>query len=310
MEGDFIDLKWMKKVEDFQSRWFFVDILEESELFLITGVPPVKLTTWASEALPGEALKTLRPQIRDLRKAGVTGTMVGVEFVTRRITPLQDHHREIWRHKAGDDLRFHVSELNADARDEVIRAFFSSATVPAIPRTALPIYNLGARETSRVTAGILKFNAWGPFLADGVVPGPLPSAPAASLEQDSAARGAGPMASGDLDDDDAESGERLARRRRPEGTVVLSDSSDDDSALSDQPTGGDIEASSLRDLEEEGRQAHLEAERHSKFNDERASQRPEAGASHGKKPTGESSAPPPPPPALPGKRGWVERDAS
>jgi hypothetical protein len=40
MEGDFIDLKWMKKVEDFRSRWFFVDILEESELFLVTGVPP------------------------------------------------------------------------------------------------------------------------------------------------------------------------------------------------------------------------------------------------------------------------------
>jgi hypothetical protein len=40
MEGDFIDLKWMKKVEDFRSRWFFVDFLEESELFLVTGVPP------------------------------------------------------------------------------------------------------------------------------------------------------------------------------------------------------------------------------------------------------------------------------
>jgi hypothetical protein len=60
-EGNFIDLKWMKKVEDFQSRWLFVDILEESELFLVTGVPPAKLTTWASEALPEELLKTLRP---------------------------------------------------------------------------------------------------------------------------------------------------------------------------------------------------------------------------------------------------------
>jgi hypothetical protein len=87
-EGDFIDLKWIKKVEDFRSRWLFVDILEESELFLITGVPPVKLTTWASKALPEEALKTLRPWIRDLRKAAITGTMVGVEFITRRIAPL------------------------------------------------------------------------------------------------------------------------------------------------------------------------------------------------------------------------------
>jgi hypothetical protein len=181
-EGNFIDLKWMKKVEDFRSRWFFIDILEELELFLITGVPPIKLTTWASVALPEEALKIICPRIQDLRKAGIMGTMVGVEFVTRRIAPLQDHRREIWRHRAGDDLRLHVSELNADAREEVIRAFFSSAAVPAIPRTALPIYNLGARETSRVTTGILKFNAWGPLLADGVVPGPLPSAPAASSE--------------------------------------------------------------------------------------------------------------------------------
>jgi hypothetical protein len=94
-ECDFIDLKWMKKVEDFRSRWLVVDTLEESELFLITEVPPAKLTTWVSEALPEEALKTLRPRIRDLWKAGVTGTMVGVEFVTRRIAPLQDHRRSI-----------------------------------------------------------------------------------------------------------------------------------------------------------------------------------------------------------------------
>jgi hypothetical protein len=236
--------------------------------------------------------------------------MVGVEFITRRIAPLQDHRREIWRHRAGDDLRLHVSELNADAREEVIRAFFSSVAIPAIPRNALPLYNLDARETGRVTAGILKFNAWGPFLADGIMPGPLPSAPAASSEQDSAARGTGPTAPGDDDDDDAESGDQLVRRRRPRGTVVLSDSSSDDSSLPDQPSGGDAGASSSRGLEEEERQARLEAERHSKFNDERASRRPEAGASQGKKPAGESSAPPPPPSSLPSKRGWVERDAS
>jgi hypothetical protein len=53
--------------------------------------------------------------------------------------------------------------------------------------------------------------------------------------------------------------------------VVLSDSSDDDSASQDQPTGGDADASSSRGLEEEERLARLEAERHSKFNDERNS---------------------------------------
>jgi hypothetical protein len=92
--------------------------------------------------------------------------------------------------------------------------------------------------------------------------------------------------------------------------VVLSDSSDDKSALLDQYTGGDADVSSSRGLEEEERHARLEAEHRSKFNDERASRRPEVGTSHGKKPAGESSAPPPPASALPGKRGWVERDAS
>jgi hypothetical protein len=81
-EDDFIDLKWVKKVVDFWSRWLFVDILEESELFLITGEPPAKRTTSASKALPEEALKALCPRIHDLHREGVTRTMVGVEFIT------------------------------------------------------------------------------------------------------------------------------------------------------------------------------------------------------------------------------------
>jgi hypothetical protein len=120
--------------------------------------------------------------------------------------PLQDHRWEIWRHRARDDLLLHISELNADAREEVIRAFFSSVAIPTIPRNALLIYNLGTREISRVMVGILKLNTWGLFLADSVVPGPLPSTPVASSEQDSTAREAGPSASRDLNNDDAESG--------------------------------------------------------------------------------------------------------
>jgi hypothetical protein len=260
-EGDFIDLKWMKKVEDFRSRWLFIDILEESKVFLVTGVPPVKLTTWASKALHEEALKTLCPWIHDLRKDGITGTIVGVEFITRRIAPLQNHRRNIWAHRGGDDIRLHVNELNTDAWEEVIRAFFSSMLIPTIPHGALSIYILGTQETSRITAGILKFNDWGPFLMDSVTPGPPPSASAASSEQDSSTRGAGPEASGDLDGDGAESGECATHLGCSQSTVVLSDSSDDNEpASADHPTGGDATASSSRDQEEEERLARLEAE--------------------------------------------------
>jgi hypothetical protein len=211
-EDDFIDLKCVKKVEDFRSRWLLVDILEESKLFLVTGEPPAKRTTSASKALPKEALKTLRLWIRDLRRAGVTGTMVGVEFVTRHIAPLQAYRRPIWVHRAGDDIRLLASKLNADARGEVIRDFFSITHILVIPRGALLIYSLGSRDASRAIAGVLEFNAWGPFLLDGVTPGPPPSAPAASSEQDSTAREAGPKAFGDPDHDDVDSGERAIRR--------------------------------------------------------------------------------------------------
>jgi hypothetical protein len=149
----------LKKVEEFWSHWLFIDVLEESKLFHVTSEPPAKRTTWASEVLPEEALKALRPWIRDLHREGVTGTMVGVEFVTRYIAPLQDHRRPVWAHQGGNDIWLHASELNADARGEVIRAFFSTAHISAIPRVALPIYRLGSRDASCATAGVPIFNA-------------------------------------------------------------------------------------------------------------------------------------------------------
>jgi hypothetical protein len=189
---------------------------------------------------------------------------------------MQNHHRSIWSHRGGDDIRLHASKLNTDARGEVIRAFFSTAYIPTIPCGALPIYSLGARETSLVIVGILKFNALGPFLSDGVTPGPPPSALAASSEQDSAVREAGPEASEDPDDDDVDSSERVTRRGRSQSTVVLMDSTNNDEAASAyQPAGGDATASSSRDLKEEEHQARLEAERRSKFIAEHASRRPE-----------------------------------
>jgi hypothetical protein len=251
-EDDFIDLKWVKKVEAFRSRWLFVDVLEEYELFLVTGEPPAKCTTWASEALPEEVLKALRPQIWDLRQEGVTGPMVGVEFVTRRIAPLQDHRRPIWAHQGGDDIWLYASELNADARGKVIRAFFSTTHILSIPRGAQPLYRLGSRDSSRATAGVLIFNGWGPFLADGVTPGPPPSALAANSEQDSSAREAGPKASRDLDDN-VDLGEEATHYGRSQSIMVLSDSSneEDKAAMANEPSGGDAAASSSRDLEEE-----------------------------------------------------------
>jgi hypothetical protein len=82
----------------------------------------------------------------------------------------------------------------------VIRAFFSTMHIPSIPRAAQALYRLGSWDSTHATAGIPEFNAWGPFLADGVTLGPPPSALAVNSEQDSSAKEVGPEASGDLDD--------------------------------------------------------------------------------------------------------------
>jgi hypothetical protein len=63
-------LKWMKKVEDFRSRWFFIDILEESELFLVKGSLP-------SSSTPGPARPFLRkPCGRSARESAISGRPV------------------------------------------------------------------------------------------------------------------------------------------------------------------------------------------------------------------------------------------
>jgi hypothetical protein len=72
-------------------------------------------------------------------------------------------------------MRLHSCELSANARGKVGRTIFSTVHIPSIPRTSRPLYRLSARESSYVTAGLTEFNEWGPFLAYGVVPGPLSS---------------------------------------------------------------------------------------------------------------------------------------
>jgi hypothetical protein len=101
-------------------------------------------------------------------------------------------------------------------------------------------------------AGVPIFNAWGPFLVDGVMPGPSPSALAANSEQDSSVREAGPKASRDLDDD-VDLGKEATRCGRSQSVVVLSDCSneEDKAATADEPSGRDVAASSSRELEEE-----------------------------------------------------------
>jgi hypothetical protein len=88
----------------------------------------------------------------------------------------------------------------------------------------------------------------------------------------------------------------------PRGTVVLSDSSDEDDES--------VAVTSTRDLEEEERIERLEAGRRSKHNVKRSSRHRSPGVHHGKEPMGETSALAPITSAIPSKRGCVECNAS
>jgi hypothetical protein len=89
----------------------------------------------------------------------------------------------------------------------------------------------------------------------------------------------------------------------PRGTVVLSDSSDEDDES--------VAVTSTRDLEEEEeRIERLEAGHRSKHNVKRSSRHRSPGVHHGKEPMGETSTLAPITSAIPSKRGCVECDAS
>jgi hypothetical protein len=92
-EKHFIDMKWVKKVDDFRVRCVIMDTSEKNKMFCVPAAPAVKLPSWSSEPLSSEGLNALRERIELLRDTGLTGLMVGKEFLLRRIAPSRSTRR-------------------------------------------------------------------------------------------------------------------------------------------------------------------------------------------------------------------------
>jgi hypothetical protein len=105
----------------------------------------------------------------------------------------------------------HAGELPSEALGEVVRVFFSNMEIPPLSRVTCLIYCMKNEEASLITAGLSKFNKWGAFMDDRVVPRPQPSTLATESEQDSSVREPNPSPFEDLDDNnkDSEGGTKI-----------------------------------------------------------------------------------------------------
>ncbi|KAM0882821.1 hypothetical protein ACQ4PT_032037 [Festuca glaucescens] len=84
-----------------------------------------------SEKLTGAGLEPLVKRLRELRKGGLTGEMVGKEFIRRRIAPLQDHKKDMWFYSGEEDpMQLQEGALDDAVVDEMTKMLFADATVP------------------------------------------------------------------------------------------------------------------------------------------------------------------------------------
>src|SRR5664279_2030701 len=92
-----IPIKLDKKVEDYRTRWLFVDTRQASPIFVVPDAPAVKRAGWEGTKVDNPAIKPLVQRMLDPREAGLTGAMVAKEFTRRRIAPLQAHTEPMWK---------------------------------------------------------------------------------------------------------------------------------------------------------------------------------------------------------------------
>ncbi|KAE8821646.1 hypothetical protein D1007_00430 [Hordeum vulgare] len=96
MAKKIINMKIMKKVEGFRSRWVCMDVGHHSPLLQLSFVPIVKSSGWEHSKINDVGLAPFIARIQELRDTGLTGVMVAKEFVRRCTTPIHKHSHPAW----------------------------------------------------------------------------------------------------------------------------------------------------------------------------------------------------------------------
>ena len=108
-----------------------MDTREANPLYAIPTDPAVKSSGWGSEKLTGAGLAPLVKRLKELRKGGLTGEMVGKEFIRRRIAPLQAHKKDMWFYSGEEDpMQLQEGVLDDVVVNEMMRTLLADDDVP------------------------------------------------------------------------------------------------------------------------------------------------------------------------------------
>src|SRR5664279_3383457 len=167
MASSIISMKLDKKVEDYRSRWLYVDTRQASPIFKAPDAPAVKRAGWEGTRIDDQELMPLTQRMQDLRDAGLTGAMVAKEFTKRRIAPLQAHTNPMWTYSgAGDMMRLSRDDLRAEVVDGVMKVLNGPGTIADPSDNALPVYRY--HEMDELITDMPRFDQWG-LLPEGHV---------------------------------------------------------------------------------------------------------------------------------------------
>jgi hypothetical protein len=177
MGGTYIPIAWegeeavtsvKKRVDEFRMRWFFVKTGQADHFFEIPDAPPQKRNCWSSRTFTGPGEEAVADRLEELRKAGLTGQMVALEFIRRRIAPLQAHSQPMWLYAgARDRMRLHEASITKDEARNIIHTLFTSPNIPKpASDSAEPLYFFEEGSVLQFVEGMPQFGPRG-LLVDG-----------------------------------------------------------------------------------------------------------------------------------------------
>ena len=111
-------------------------------------------------------------RLTELREAGLTGQMVALEFVRRRIAPLQAHSQPMWLYSGvKDGMRLHEASILREQAKSIVDTLFTSPNIPK-PKNdnAEPLYRFELESRLEFVEKMPEFGPRGLLVEGQVAP--------------------------------------------------------------------------------------------------------------------------------------------
>ena len=129
-------LQLSSKVIDWKPKWFYVENQRES-VPVITPGPPIQRPEWNKKPVDNSQVPKLFSRIAELRQNNLTGEAVVLDWIKRRIQPLQARESLGFQYQGTtDSSRYSKEEISDDiAFSRVQRLLRNVKKVPVVPDT-------------------------------------------------------------------------------------------------------------------------------------------------------------------------------